>query len=81
MTTNLPDAATPAKLRAAYARRLILARCPELTDADLAALAQPEADTLAVEVGEQILEVLEALETRMTELEFACGRIAEPAGL
>jgi hypothetical protein len=57
---------------------LIAARCPELTEGDLAALAP---DTLPVAIAAEVLEVLEALENRMIALEFACGQIAEPAGL
>ena len=55
--------------RAAYARRLILHRCPEIGPADLAALAQPQSDTLPVMIAAEVLEVIDALESRMTELE------------
>ena len=57
--------------RLAYIRAIIRHRVPEATDADIALIAQPEADTLPVEIGAQILEVIEVLETRMTELEDA----------
>ena len=50
--------------------RTIKARCGDvLTEDDLAALVQPEADTLPVAIAAEVFEVLEALEARMTELE------------
>jgi hypothetical protein len=51
--------------RVAYARSLILARCPEIADADLTALMTPD---LPAEIAAQVLEVVEALENRMDEL-------------
>ena len=55
-----------------YVRRLIAARCPELTDADLARLsANPviESDP-PDEVMEAILAVLSALEARLEALQW-----------
>ena len=38
---------------------LIMARCPELTEADLAQLAAPDPDDrLSASIGEQILDVI-----------------------
>jgi hypothetical protein len=56
--------------RAAYVRSLILARCPELTDADLALIgivhpAAPSAEMLPVEIGEQIMDAIVALENKV----------------
>jgi hypothetical protein len=46
--------------------RIIMARCGDvLTEDDLAALAEPDADMLPVEIGAQILDVLTAMEDRM----------------
>jgi hypothetical protein len=55
--------------------RLIRARCPELSDADLATLAAaPDPDALPAKIGEQILEVLSHLMDRMDGLERLAGR-------
>jgi hypothetical protein len=56
--------------------RLILARCPELTDADLAAIearSQPAEPDLPVEIGAQIMDVLAALEEKFDWLADAVG--------
>jgi hypothetical protein len=53
-----------------------------LTEDDLAL-----ADTASIEaalpvaIAEQVMEVLDQIEARLAALEFACGQIAEPAGL
>jgi hypothetical protein len=67
--------------RAAYVRSIIQARCPELTDADLAsteARSQPadNASTeavLPVEIGHDIMSVLEAMESKLDQLVEAIG--------
>ena len=55
-----------------YLRRLIAARCPELTDDDLALITQPAATTaepdLPVEIGEQILDVLAEMGDRLDRI-------------
>ena len=53
--------------------RIIMARCPELTDADLASLAEaaPDPEMLPVAIANQILEVLGHLMDRMEALEKA----------
>jgi hypothetical protein len=66
---------------AAYARRLILARCPEIGLADLRALVAGSGNTLPVAIAAEILDVIELMEARLAALEFARGQIAEPAGL
>jgi hypothetical protein len=59
--------------RAAYVRRLILARCPELSEADLAALgdAAPDPDALPPTIGEQILDVIGHMMDRLDRIERA----------
>ena len=56
--------------RAAYIHALIAARCPEVTDADLALITsmEPSAEMLPVEIGEQIMDVLEAMEAKQDQL-------------
>jgi hypothetical protein len=51
--------------------RLIMARCPELSDRDLALLvaAAPDPDAIPSSVADKILDVVLALEDRMTALE------------
>jgi hypothetical protein len=49
--------------------RLIAARAPELSDADLALLAAGSDNTLPVAIAEQVMVVLDQMEARMTELE------------
>lgn len=51
--------------------RLIMARCPELTDADLAMLAEAAADPdmLPASIGVQIMTVLERMADRMDAFE------------
>jgi hypothetical protein len=64
--------------RADYLHRLIAARCPELTDADLAALAEP----LPAKIIEEIAEVIEALEEKERRLisQRTSARGAQGAG-
>lgn len=58
--------------RAAYVRALIAARAPEISAADLALLGDaPDPDTLPASIGQQILEVLDHMMTRMDALERA----------
>ena len=49
--------------RAAYIRAVIQARCPELTDADLALITsvEPSAEMRPGEIGERIMDVLAAM--------------------
>ena len=54
--------------RAVCARALIAHRAPELTDADLAGLSQPD---LPVEIAKQVMEVIAEMEARLTMLEGA----------
>ena len=56
--------------RAAYVRALIAHRCPELTDADLVLVAGSD-DTLPVEIAAEVLDVIDLIEDRLTELEDA----------
>ena len=53
-----------------YIINLIAARCPEATDADLALITsmEPSAEMLPVEIGEQIIDVLEAMEAKLDQL-------------
>ena len=55
--------------------RLILARCPELTDADLALIAQPAppSELLPDQIGREIMAMLEALEAKLDRLAEAVG--------
>jgi hypothetical protein len=62
--------------RAAYVRALLAARCPELTPADLAALAPP-AD-LAPEVGEAALRLVDVIMARLAAVE--ANLAGRPAG-
>lgn len=66
-----------------YIRNVIAHRCPELTDDDLAMLSQPDeflGELLPVEIGHQILEVVDRLFDRMTALEDAVAQARDPAG-
>jgi hypothetical protein len=56
--------------RADYIINLIAGRCPEVTDADLALITsmEPSAEMLPVEIGEQIMDVLEAMEAKQDQL-------------
>jgi hypothetical protein len=56
--------------RAAYIRAIIRHRAPEVSDADLALITSmgPSAETLPVEIGEQIMDVLEAMEAKLDQL-------------
>ncbi len=76
----MTDAPDPAELPADPAPEsdrdrvlsLIRARCPELSEDDLALLAPaPDPDALPAAIGEQILDVLDHLMTRMENLEAA----------
>jgi hypothetical protein len=62
--------------RLAYVTRLIIARCPELGLDDLAALAGDQVATLPLEIGEQVLDVLEALEAKLDALVTRMDKIA-----
>ena len=59
------------RTRADYVLALITARCPELTDEDLAVLSQPEplGEPLTPEIADEILNVVLALDDRMAKLE------------
>jgi hypothetical protein len=63
--------------RAAYIRAVIQARCGDvLTDADLATLTQAAttpAELLPVEIGEQIIDAITALEDKLDWLAEAVG--------
>jgi hypothetical protein len=50
-----------------YVRRLIAARCPELTGADLAPITNP--DMVPVEVLEAAVAIIDLLAGRVAELE------------
>lgn len=54
--------------RTAYVRNLIAARAPELSDDDIAALVAEPPDTLPVEIANQVLEVIEAMQDRLESL-------------
>jgi len=55
--------------RVGYIRNLIAVRCPELGPDDLATLTQHAAtETLPVEIGEQIMDVLAAMEMKLDRL-------------
>jgi hypothetical protein len=56
--------------RAAYIRAIIRHRAPEVSDADLALITsmEPSAEMLPVEIGEQIMDVLEAMEAKLDQL-------------
>jgi hypothetical protein len=53
--------------------RLIMARCPELSEADLALLGdtQPDPDMLPASIGAQILDVISHMADRLDALEKA----------
>jgi hypothetical protein len=59
--------------RAAYVRSLIAARCPEIDLDDLPALThasmEPSAETLPVEITEQVLDVVDHMMDRLDTLE------------
>ncbi len=57
--------------RADYVRRLIASRRPGLTEADLAEVAVPDPDALPASIGEQVMEVLDFMMTRMDRIERA----------
>ena len=60
--------------RAGYVRRLLAARLPELTDADIVSLAQPDFDTgVPAEISDKIADVIEAMEVRLSGLEQVVG--------
>ena len=67
--------------RADYVLNLIAARCgDEITDEDLALLAErdePVEDTIPLEVGAQILEIVDQLMTRMDRLEASVPNSAD----
>ena len=66
---GMTDAATPAKLRAAYTRAVISPRCGDmLTDADLALLAANPDDTLPLPVADKIIVLIDRIETRLQSL-------------
>jgi hypothetical protein len=68
-----------AKPRVAYIRRLILARCPEVTTADLDDLTAPESAEPApapmVVVMNQIADIIALLEARLDRLENSEWRL------
>jgi hypothetical protein len=45
--------------RAEYLRRLVIARCPELSEADLTALAAQPAQLLPVEIADAIADLID----------------------
>ena len=54
--------------------RLIRHRCPELSEADLAALGDaPDPDMLPASIGVQILDVIIRMADRLDALEKAAG--------
>ena len=64
--------------RAAYVRALVAHRCPEIGPADLALItttypAAPSAEMLPVEIGRDIMSVLEAMESKLDQLVEAIG--------
>jgi hypothetical protein len=54
--------------RLAYLHSMVLHRCPELSDRDLALMTVEADDALPRQIAEQILTVLEVLEQRMDAL-------------
>lgn len=58
--------------RAAYIRAVIRHRCPELTDANLAAL--DEGSGLPVEIADMVFDVIAEMEARLDELVAAIAR-------
>jgi hypothetical protein len=72
MIDSNPDALEAG--RAAYVRALILARCPELSERDLALLADAPSDLdagIPVNIADQIMDVLLAFEERLDRIERA----------
>jgi hypothetical protein len=62
--------------RAAYVCSLIAVRCPELDSVDLALITQPATTTtemLPVEIGSDLMAVLEAMEAKLDRLAEAMG--------
>ena len=59
--------------------RLISARCPELTPAEIAALTGGGDETLSREVAERIEDVLDALNERLAATESRLDRTEEAA--
>jgi hypothetical protein len=57
-----------------YARRLIAARCPEISDMKSTAFNLADADVVPVEVFANVLEVIAALEERIFQLEERSGQ-------
>ena len=55
--------------------RIVMARCPELSDGDLAALARPDpADTgIPASVADKILDVIGHMMDRLDRIERAVG--------
>src|SRR5208282_5139483 len=72
---DMPDPSGPAPDddRSDYARRVVAARCPELSDADLASLvgAPPDPDAIPAAVGEQIMDLLDRMADRLEAVERA----------
>ncbi len=50
-------------------RRLLSARVPELSEADIAALVRPDSDAIPAAIGDKIAAVIEALEAKLAALE------------
>jgi hypothetical protein len=60
----------PAEDQLAYVRYLILARCPELSEAEIAeAFSADDLDRMPAGITEQVLDVIAALADRMDEME------------
>ena len=67
-TSRMPDDAD----RLAYARALVRCRCPELTDADLAALGELDMPVL---IAEAVCDALAEVETRLDQLALDHGLV------
>jgi hypothetical protein len=64
--------------RAAYVRALLAHRCPELGPADLALIGTihpggPSAEMLPVEIGEQIMDAIAAVDAKLDAMTEAIG--------
>jgi hypothetical protein len=56
-----------------YAWRLIAARCPEISDVRSSEFGPPNADVVPMAIFEQRLDVIDALEERILQLEERSG--------
>jgi hypothetical protein len=62
--------------RLAYLRAVVSHRCPELTDADLAALMQPD---LPRQIARAVSDAIDEIEERLTALEEGLRLVGDHA--